>query len=52
MGPAIPHSVLLVCYGTDNINGKDVNYWLVKKSRSSDWGENGYVKLKKSNGST
>jgi len=39
------HAVLLTGYGTDTKTGKP--YWLVKNSWSTDWGENGYFRLRR-----
>ena len=39
----IDHAVQLVGYGTEG--GKD--YWLVRNSWGTSWGENGYIKLEK-----
>jgi len=47
-GSDIDHAVLLVGYGTDSELGAD--YWTIKNSWGSDWGEQGFIRLSRADG--
>jgi len=42
--PDIDHAVVLVGYGTDDAEG---DYWLVRNSWGAGWGEDGYIRVRR-----
>ena len=39
------HAVVAVGWGTDESIGED--YWIIKNSWGAEWGEDGYIKIKR-----
>jgi len=45
-GVNLDHAINIVGYGSDAASGKD--YWIVRNSWGTSWGENGYIRLVRS----
>lgn len=37
------HAVVVIGWGTES----DIPYWLIKNSWGENWGDNGYIKIKR-----
>jgi cathepsin L len=49
----LDHGVLVVGYNYITFNAKDkVPYWIVKNSWNTDWGDNGYIMMRKAESAT
>ncbi|KFP72222.1 Cathepsin L1, partial [Acanthisitta chloris] len=49
-GRQVNHAMLAVGYGTSQVGGHNVSYWILKNSWSERWGQKGYMQLQKDSG--
>jgi len=49
-GFELDHGVLVIGYGYDN--DFNMSYWIIKNSWSTEWGENGYIRIQKDTNDT
>ncbi len=47
-GTDVNHAVLIVGYGVDSLT--NLQYWYVKNSQSTAWGESGYARIEMTDG--
>uniref|UniRef100_A0A1I8BXW2 Pept_C1 domain-containing protein n=1 Tax=Meloidogyne hapla TaxID=6305 RepID=A0A1I8BXW2_MELHA len=41
------HAVVILGYGTQKCNGKEMPFWIVKNSWGTDWGDEGFFKIRR-----
>jgi KDEL-tailed cysteine endopeptidase len=46
-GTDLDHGVTLVGYGVDPSFGNNIPDWIIKNSWGADWGEAGYIRIKR-----
>jgi len=42
----VDHSVVLIGWGKENLNGKEIEFWILQNSWGAGWGENGNFRVK------